>query len=101
MKNIKSKMGPIAESIHRKLTQALQPKILEIYDDSYKHRGHAAMKGLQPEETHFRLVVVSEEFAGKPLIKRHRMVNDLLKEELNAGLHALQMTTKTFQEFDK
>ena len=39
--------------------------------------------------------VVSEAFAGKPLIARHRLIYSALAEELQAGLHALQLSTKT------
>ena len=41
------------------------------------------------------LQVVSDAFAGKPLIARHRLIYAALSEELQAGLHALQLTTKT------
>lgn len=39
--------------------------------------------------------VVSDTFSGKLLVARHRMIYQLLKEELDAGLHALQLNTKT------
>ena len=39
--------------------------------------------------------VVSDAFAGKPLIARHRLIYGALAEELQAGLHALQLSTKT------
>ena len=39
--------------------------------------------------------IVSDAFAGKPLVARHRLVYGALAEELQAGLHALQLSTKT------
>ena len=33
-------------------------------------------------ETHFNVILVSDNFEGVSLIDRHRMVNELLKEEL-------------------
>jgi stress-induced morphogen len=39
--------------------------------------------------------VVSDCFAGKLPVARHRMIYQLLKDELDAGLHALQLSTKT------
>lgn len=42
--------------------------------------------------------VVSDTFSGKLLVARHRMIYQLLKEELDAGLHALQLNTKTPDE---
>ncbi len=42
-----------------------------------------------------RVDVVSDSFAGKLPVARHRLIYDLLKDELAAGLHALQLKTKT------
>ncbi len=42
-----------------------------------------------------RLEVISEAFAGLPLVKRHQLVYGLLGDELKAGLHALSMKLKT------
>jgi BolA-like protein len=36
-----------------------------------------------------QVVCVSDAFEGKSLIARHRMVNDLLKEELEGTLHGM------------
>ncbi len=42
------------------------------------------------------VIVVSEEFDGLPLIKRHRTVNHMLEEELvHGGVHALSIVAKT------
>ena len=46
-------------------------------------------------ETHFKVVIVSEAFEGKPLIDRHRAVNECLREELEQGVHALSIDAKT------
>ncbi len=42
--------------------------------------------------------VVSEEFTGRAKVQRHRLVYGLLKEELEAGVHALALKTKTPEE---
>ncbi|KAL7753146.1 BolA domain UV induced protein Uvi31 [Sorochytrium milnesiophthora] len=90
--------GPVAGEIRSKLTQAFKPSELEVHNDSWKHAGHAAMKGVQGNETHFRVRIVSGEFQGKGLLERHRMVYGVLGQELRQGLHALQLTTKTADE---
>ena len=36
-------------------------------------------------------MIVSDKFKGKTLVQRHRMINALLKDELDAGLHALSI----------
>jgi BolA protein len=50
-------------------------------------------------ESHFKVTVVSERFAGEKLIARHRAVNDLLAGELRSGLHALALHTWTPEEW--
>ncbi|GLC44412.1 BolA-like protein 1 [Pleodorina starrii] len=90
--------GPIASAIHRKIAEALQPTHFRLVNDSHKHAGHYARDGSaasEAGETHFRLEVISEAFAGVPLVKRHQLIYGLLADEFKAGLHALSMTTKT------
>ena len=49
------------------------------------------------------MVISSAAFGGKPQIARHRVVNGLLKEELEreGGIHALQLRTLTLEEEDR
>ncbi|ORZ01486.1 bola-like protein-domain-containing protein [Syncephalastrum racemosum] len=96
-----SDKGPTYTSIESKINEALHPSFLEIINESHLHAHHAPMRGNTNPETHFRVTVVSEEFAGKPLMKRHRMIYDLLAPELEAGLHALSLRTKTQAEMEK
>ena len=73
--------------ITEKLTKAFAPQSLDVIDESHRHVGHA---GHRPgEQTHFRVHIVSDAFAGKSRIARHRMVNEILASELKAGVHAL------------
>ncbi|RZC77007.1 hypothetical protein C5167_001158 [Papaver somniferum] len=64
------------ERIKEKLEKELAAVELEIEDISYQHTGHAG------------------EFDGKSLVKRHRLIYDLLQEELDSGLHALSIVAK-------
>ncbi|KAH9247769.1 hypothetical protein BASA81_014607 [Batrachochytrium salamandrivorans] len=95
-----SQPGPIFLSIQTKINHALAPTLLNIIDDSAKHKGHAGLKGLRPAETHFRLVVVSDAFAAKSLVQRHRLIYEILDQEMKGGVHALSLTTKTPDEFE-
>lgn len=58
------------------------------------------MAGSTSQETHFRVVITSEEFKSKMQPARHRMVYALLKEEMaqEGGIHALQLRTRTLDE---
>lgn len=73
--------------IREKLTQAFAPVALDVVNDSHRHAGHASSPGTG--ESHFSVIVVSDAFAGKSRIERHRMVNEALAEELAGRVHAL------------
>ena len=87
---------PVAASIRNKLAE-LGAESLEIIDDSASHAGHAGARGTNSPsgETHFKVRIVSEEFAGMNTVKRHRTVYGLLADELAGPLHALNLETKT------
>jgi sulfur transfer protein SufE/stress-induced morphogen len=89
--------GGRKERIRDSLERALSPVELEIEDISHLHKGHAGVAGSNGE-THFNVRVVSREFEGKSLLKRHRAVYDLLQDELKTGLHALSIDAKTPSE---
>jgi BolA protein len=80
------------ERIAAKLTQGLNPEALDIVDESDRHKGHAGAR--EGGETHYRVDIVSQAFAGKGRLERHRMVNALLADELAAGVHALALRTR-------
>ncbi|KAJ6752528.1 hypothetical protein OIU85_002900 [Salix viminalis] len=85
--------------IREKLERELSPVELEVEDISYQHAGHAGVRGSNGE-THFNVKVVSKEFEGKSLVKRHRLIYNLLQDELQSGLHALSIVAKTLDEVD-
>ncbi|KAJ2382518.1 BolA domain UV induced protein Uvi31, partial [Coemansia sp. RSA 2603] len=60
--------GPLEQTIRERLSAAYQPLLLEIENESPKHRHHAAMRGVDSVETHFRVRIVSQMFVGKPLV---------------------------------
>lgn len=83
-------MGAVAETIRRKLTQALSPERLEILDESDKHAGHAGHR--EGGESHFTVRVTSARFAWLGRVERQRLVNAALAEELRPdGIHALSI----------
>ncbi|MEQ1889549.1 MAG: BolA family protein [Alphaproteobacteria bacterium] len=83
----------ISETIRGRLEQGLAPVTLEIVDDSHRHEGHG---GARPSgETHFNVVIVSAAFDGKTRVARHRMVFEILKDLMDAPVHALALSTLT------
>lgn len=89
--------GGRKERIRDNLERGLSPVELKIEDISHQHKGHAGVAG-SDGETHFNVRVVSKEFEGKSMLKRHRAVYDLLQDELKSGLHALSIDAKTPSE---
>lgn len=51
------------------------------------------------EDCNFSIEVISAEFEGKTPLQRHRMVNDIFKQEFASGaLHALSIKTAVPQK---
>ncbi|SCU82253.1 LAFA_0C10066g1_1 [Lachancea sp. 'fantastica'] len=92
--------GPIAQSINRKVRERFPDlQHFTIFNDSYKHASHHGMAEAENKiESHFRLEIVSDGFQGLTLPKRHRLIYNLLEDELQNGVHALQLQTRTLSE---
>lgn len=77
----------VSETITKKLQEAFTPESIDVVDESHLHEGHA---GHRPGgQTHFRVYIVSQAFAGKSRIDRHRMIHTVLAGDLAGGVHAL------------
>ncbi len=85
-------MTTMAERITTKLTDALAPARLNVIDESHQHHGHGGWR--EGGETHFRVDIVSQAFAGKSRLERHRLVNAALAQELADRVHALAIAAK-------
>jgi stress-induced morphogen len=83
------------------LENSFSPQRLEIEDESAKHAGHAAQKGVTGGQTHYRVVMVSEAFSGLNRVARSRAVHAALDPEFKTGLHALSLTLITPEEARK
>ncbi|MFM7083629.1 MAG: BolA family protein [Hyphomicrobium sp.] len=81
----------LQKRIHEKLINRFHPLEMEIINESHKHAGHLSSPG--SGESHFRVVIISQVFRGISRIARHRMVLDLLADELKEGVHALSLET--------
>lgn len=87
-----------AERMKATLEALFSPALLDIEDESHRHARHAARQSLPAGETHYRITLVSEAFAGQNRLARQRAVNEALAAEFSTGLHALSMTLRTPQE---
>lgn len=83
----------VQATIENKLTEAFAPSYLEVVNESNNHNVPPG------SESHFKVTVVSEAFAGKRLLQRHRAINQTLADELANKIHALAMHTYTADEW--
>lgn len=86
-------MTTIQAQLHTALA-VLQPQQLELIDDSALHAGHAGAR----EGGHFRLRIVSAQFAGLSRLARHKAVNAQVAHLLRQGIHALSISALTPEE---
>lgn len=81
------------------LVSALNPTYVDLQNESHHHAHH-----FEGKESHFKLTIVSEDFMGKMLVARHRMVYGLVNDLLTAHggtLHALAIHAYTPDEWAK
>lgn len=83
------------EQIRAALQAAFAPQQLEVKDDSHRHAGHA---GASDGRGHFKVMVVSDAFAGKAPLARHRAVYAALGQMMETDIHALSIKALTPQE---
>jgi BolA family transcriptional regulator, general stress-responsive regulator len=81
-----------AERIRSQLQRELHTDQVELIDDSHLHAGHA---GARDGRGHFRVRVVSEDFAGLKTLQRHQLVYRALGELMQTDIHALGITALT------
>ncbi|WP_432449845.1 BolA family protein [Aliiroseovarius marinus] len=77
------------EQIRQKLTDAFQPELLDVVDESESHRGHAGYQ--EGGESHFRVVIRAAAFRDMSRIARHRAVHTALGPVLMSEIHALAL----------
>ncbi len=77
------------QRIEEKLKKNLQPKFLEVKNNSHLHAGHLGDDG--SGETHFAIVIEAEDLKGVSVVNAHRKINSLLKDEFSWGMHALEI----------
>ena len=80
------------QTIESRLNSSFSIEHLAIENESHMHN-------VAPDsESHFKVTIVSEDFRELMLIKRHRLVNKALEQELQT-IHALALHTMTPDEW--
>ena len=87
---------PTADALKDALS-VLSPSYITLENESRQHAGY-----FDGKESHFKLVIVSDEFVGKRLITRHQAVYALANPLLTANggsIHALAIHAYTSDEW--
>jgi BolA protein len=82
------------ERIEQQLSTKFAPLFLTVEDESGNHH--------VPEnaQTHYKITMASPQFTHTTRINRHRLINDLLKNEFETGMHALSMYLYSPEEWE-
>jgi BolA protein len=78
----------IQANIEDKLASEYDADFLQVENESHLHNVAPG------SESHFKVTIVSNAFKDQMLIKRHRMVNSTLQQEMQQ-IHALALHTLT------
>ncbi|MDN7126793.1 BolA/IbaG family iron-sulfur metabolism protein [Pseudidiomarina sp. 1APR75-33.1] len=82
-----------ASFIERQLNEGLPVTYLQVTNESHLH-------GTPTNDSHFKVVIVSDAFSGQRLLQRHRTINKLLSAALAGPVHALALHTYTSAEWE-
>ncbi|MEQ8859370.1 MAG: BolA/IbaG family iron-sulfur metabolism protein [Pseudomonadales bacterium] len=85
----------VQTAIESRLAERFALDHLEVINES---SGHNVPAG---SETHFKVVLVTDEFADRRPLARHRLVNEALREQLEGPVHALAIHTYTRAEWQQ
>jgi BolA protein len=80
------------QTIESRLNTSFNVEHLAVENESHMHNVAPG------SESHFKVTIVSDDFSELMLIKRHRLVNKALEQELQT-IHALALHTMTPDEW--
>ena len=83
----------VQATIENKLANGINAMHLEVVNESNNHNVPPG------SESHFKVILVSNDFEGQSLVARHRTINKLLADELQHQIHALALHTFTESEW--
>lgn len=76
----------LQQKIEEKLNEALSPTHLEVINESHLHAGHMGDDG--SGESHFRIILASDNFKDTSRVGQQREIYSILAEEMKQ-IHAL------------
>ena len=86
----------IKDQIENKLREKLDVIFLNLKDESYLHANHN--EEAKAGGTHFSLTIVAGDFDCVNLLGRHKIINQILKDEFKI-IHALKIKAYNGKEY--
>ena len=77
------------QRINKILSKKFDNFLLDIIDNSNLHKGHEGFTG--SDETHIKIILTKKDRTPSNRLNIHRIINSLLEEEFNTGLHSLEI----------
>lgn len=85
----------IREQIENKLSTEFKPRYLKVVNESHRHNVPVN------SSSHFKVILVSDFFIGKSLLRRHRSIYSVLSKELNNGVYSATLFAHTQKEWEE
>lgn len=87
-------MTTLQQRIQNKLMAEFSPTHLEVINESHMH-------GTPSDDSHFKVIIVAQQFDGVRLLQRHRAINKVLSDELAGPVHALVLHVYSLVEWQQ
>jgi len=95
---LKETIMDIIKAIEEKIRDSIDVIDINIIDESAKHADHYfASSSTLP--SHIKLILISDGFIGMSVLKRHKLIYELLKGEIEL-IHAISLHLYTQDEYN-
>jgi BolA protein len=88
----------IIKAIEEKIRNAINIVDVNIVDESVKHADHY-FSSFSTLSSHIGLILISDDFVGMSVLKRHKLIYELLKSEIER-VHAISLQLYTQSEYN-
>ncbi|CAL4323149.1 BolA family protein [Buchnera aphidicola] len=84
----------IKKIIENKIKKKINVKYIKIYNISFMH------KSLN-KDSHFQIIVVSNDFSKIKILRRHQIIYNILSQEIGKKIHGIEIFTYSNKEWKK